>query len=346
MAGIFYHFVNAGQSATSAVIAGVILLSLAMRQHDLLKELIFTLWILFAVLLAMLFPTYTLSLLGFDSKQLIIPLLMLIMFGMGCTISGRDFVNVLKMPKAVLVGIVCQFSIMPFIGFTLAMLSGLPPEIAAGIILVGCSPSGLASNVMSFIAGANVALSLTLTTVSTLLAPILTPLLMTLFADQFIEIDPSAMFINMIKIVFLPITMGLLVNYFFNKHIKLIRQVMPLVSMVGIVVIISIICAAGRDAILSIGLVLVAMIALHNLLGFLLGYLSAKTIGLNEQDARTVCFEVGMQNSGLASGIAMTMNKIATMGLAPAFFSPFMNIVGSGLAAFWRQKSESNSSKP
>ena len=190
MAGIFYEFVNALQSSVSAVVAGVILLSLAMRQHPLLKELIFTLWIILGLGFSMLFPNETLNFMGFETRQLIIPLLMLIMFGMGCTISASDFLNVLKMPKAVMVGVFCQFSIMPIIGFTLALISDLPPEIAAGIILVGCSPSGLASNVMSFIAGANVALSLTLTTVSTLLAPILTPLLMTLLADQFIEIDP------------------------------------------------------------------------------------------------------------------------------------------------------------
>lgn len=347
MAAIFYKFVYAIDSAVSAAVAGIMLLSLAMRQHPLLKELIFTLWILTGVIYAMLFPEQTLAVAGFNTKQLIIPLLMLIMFGMGCTISAADFVNVLKMPKAVLVGVVCQFSIMPLIGFTLAVVSGLPPEIAAGIILVGCSPGGLASNVMSFIAGANVALSLTLTTISTLLAPVITPLLMTLLADEFIEIDPTGMFLNMLKIVFLPIALGLLVNHFFKGHISLIKRVMPLVSMAGIVVIIAIICAAGRDAILTIGATLIAVIAIHNLSGFVLGYFSAKLAGLSEQDARTVCFEVGMQNSGLASGIAMTMNKIATMGLAPAFFSPFMNIVGSGVAAFWRQRpAENTTEKP
>lgn len=338
MAGIFFLFVNALSSAIYATFAGVILLSLAMRQHKLFGELIFTLWIVFGVTLAMIFPHDTLSFAGVDSKQLIIPLLMFIMFGMGCTISASDFLNVLKMPKAVLIGVLCQFSLMPAIGFCLAVISGLPPEIAAGIILVGCSPSGLASNVMSFIAGANVALSLTLTTISTLLAPVITPLLMTLLADQFIEIDPAAMFLNMVKIVFLPIAFGLLVNHFFQSRIALIKRLMPLLSMAGIVVIIAIICAAGRDAILSIGVVLVVVVMIHNLLGFLLGYTSAKLLGLNEQDARTVCFEVGMQNSGLASGIALTMNKIATMGLAPAFFSPFMNITGSTLAAWWRKQ--------
>lgn len=338
MAGIFYEFVNVLQSSVSAVVAGVILLSLAMRQHPLLKELIFTLWILLVLGFSMLFPNETLNFMGFETRQLIIPLLMLIMFGMGCTISASDFLNVLKMPKAVMVGVFCQFSIMPIIGFTLAVISDLPPEIAAGIILVGCSPSGLASNVMSFIAGANVALSLTLTTMSTLLAPILTPLLMTLLADQFIEIDPTAMFLNMIKLVFLPVVVGLLVNHFLSKHVSVLKRIMPLVSMTGIVIIIAIITAAGRDAILSIGLILIAVIAAHNVLGFVLGYASSKAIGLNEQDARTVCFEVGMQNSGMASGIAMTMNKLATMGLAPAFFGPFMNIAGSGLAAWWRGK--------
>lgn len=345
MAGIFYEFVNAGTSALYAGIAGIILLSLAMQQHRLLRDFTFTLWILVGVSLAMSFPDDTLLFMGFDSRQLIIPLLIFIMFGMGCTISAADFVNVLKMPKAVFIGVACQFTLMPALGFCLAMISGLAPEIAAGIILVGCSPSGLASNVMSFISGANVALSLTLTTVSTLLAPLITPLLMTLLADQFIEINPAAMFFNMVKIVFLPIIFGLLVNHFFQSKIMILNRVMPLLSMVGIVIIIAIICAAGRDSILSIGGVLVLIIAIHNLLGFALGYSTAKLLGLNEQDARTVCFEVGMQNSGLASGIALTMNKIATMGLAPAFFSPFMNITGSSLAAWWRKKKHDNTAK-
>ena len=335
MAGIFYGVVGATESAFTAMLAGLVLLSLAMKQHLLLKELIFSIWILAGVVLALVMPDQVLTIRGVETRHFILPLLMLIMFGMGCTIKASDFVNILKMPKGVLIGLACQFSIMPCIGFALAVFSGLPAEIAAGIILVGCSPSGLASNVMCFIAKANVALSLTLTTIATLVAPLLTPLLMKLLANQFIEIDAYAMFLKMLQLVVFPVGLGLLVSQLLARYAEMLKTIMPAISMAGIVVIISIICAAGSNAILDIGPLLVIIVATHNLLGFALGYGAAKVAGMEERDARTISFEVGMQNSGLASGIAMTMNKIATMGLAPAFFSPFMNITGSTLASWW-----------
>lgn len=158
---------------------------------------------------------------------------MLIMFGMGTTMSVADFRGVIKMPKGALIGVVCQFSIMPFIGYTLAKGSGFPPEIAAGIILVGCSPSGLASNVMAYIAGANVALSVTLTAVATLLAPVLTPFLMQLLADAYVPVDFLGMMGSIAKIVIFPILAGLLLNHFFEESIARIKGVFPVISMVG-----------------------------------------------------------------------------------------------------------------
>lgn len=318
--------------------AGFTLFSFALLATEKFKNIAFTMFIFSAVSASLFFPSLFTHVGEFNLKQLIVPLLMIIMFGMGCSMSIKDFSEVVKAPKAVFIGLVCQFSLMPIIGVSLALLSGLPPEIAAGIVLVGCSPSGLASNVMAFISGANLALSLTLTAVATLLAPIMTPLLMKLFADQFIEIDAIAMFISIIKMVILPIVLGVIVNHLFRGNIKLINKIMPLVSMAGIALIIAIITAAGRDSLLSIGIALVAVVIVHNTLGYLLGYHLAKLFGLDEKSARTVSFEVGMQNSGLASGIALEMGKVTTMGLAPAVFGPFMNISGSSLAAWWRSK--------
>lgn len=302
------------------------------------SSFIFTIVVILAVVLSLYKPSLFLSIGDFELKSLIVPLLMLIMFGMGTSLSVQDFVRVSKMPKGVCIGIILQFSIMPIIGFGLATASGLPPEIAAGLILVGCSPSGLASNVMAYISGANLALSLTLTAVSTLLAPFITPLYMSWLAGEFIPIDSMAMFISISKIVFLPIAAGLLFNHFLHGKFPFVDRLMPKISMAGIVVIIAIITAAGRDNLLSIGLLLIALVLVHNILGYMFGYFSAKLFGMDESSCRTIAFEVGMQNSGLASGIAVEMGRTATMGLAPAVFGPAMNITGSTLAAWWRGK--------
>lgn len=306
----------------------------------ILRRTAFTLMVAIAAILALIFPEQLLKWGNFSTQTLIIPLLMLIMFGMGTTMSVADFRGVIKMPKGVLIGVVCQFSIMPFIGYALAKVSGFPPEIAAGIILVGCSPSGLASNVMAYIAGANVALSVTLTAVATLLAPILTPFLMQLLADAYVPIDFLSMMGSIAKIVIFPILAGLILNHFFGKAIARIKRVFPLISMAGIVLIIAIITAAGRDALLDIGFLLILVVIIHNLSGFVLGYSLSRVLGLDQASSRTVAFEVGMQNSGLASGIALEMGRLATMGLAPAVFGPWMNMSGSALAAYWKKSRE------
>lgn len=296
----------------------------------------FTFVIFAAVAASLYYPQAFIGIGDFEFKGLIVPLLMIIMFGMGTSISVQDFVGVAKMPKGVLIGLLLQFTIMPAVGFGLAISSGLPPEIAAGIILVGCSPSGLASNVMAYISGANLALSLTLTAVSTLIAPFITPFYMSILADQFVPIDAMAMFISISKIVLLPIIAGLIFNRFLHGKFPIIDTLMPKVSMLGIAVIITVITAAGRDSLLNIGLILVAVVIVHNLVGYMLGYTGAKLANMDEPSCRTVAFEVGMQNSGLASGIALEMGKVASMGLAPAVFGPIMNITGSSLATWWR----------
>ncbi len=326
--------------AGALVILFFLCLALAIRGSTALKGFSFTILIFAAVTAALYYPGAFTNIRSFDLKKLIIPLLMLIMFGMGTAMSIRDFVGVIKMPRGVLIGILCQFSIMPLIGFGLAYLSGFPPEIAAGIILVGCSPSGLASNVMAYVSGANLALSLTLTAVATLLAPLMTPFLMKTLADQLVPIDFWAMLLSILRIVILPIIAGLIFNRFAHGKFKWLDKAMPVVSMAGIAIIITIITAAGRDSLLEIGLLLIAIVLTHNTLGYLLGYWGSRLSGLDQKSARTIAFEVGMQNSGLASGIALELGRVATMGLAPAVFGPLMNITGSSLATWWRGKTE------
>jgi len=316
--------------------AAFLLLSLGIRLHSFLKGFTFTVLIFSSVSLAMFYPVLFIEIGTFKPKVLIIPLLQIIMFGMGTTMSMQDFLGVLKMPKAVVVGLLCQFTIMPFLGFGLAKLFNFPPEIAAGVILIGCAPSGLASNVMSYIANANVPLSVTLTAIATIAAPFITPFLMQQLAGQYIPIDLWKMMLDIANMVILPIGAGLIFNYFFHGKAKWLDLAMPIISMAGIAIIVTIITANGRDGLLQVGLSLILAAILHNLLGYFLGYLGGKLAGLNQRDCRTVAIEVGMQNAGLASGIALTMNKIATVGLAAAVFGPWMNISGSSLATWWR----------
>lgn len=308
----------------------------------LIKELqktSYTLWIFASVAVALCYPALFTEWGSFKLKSLIVPLLQVIMFGMGTAMSFGDFAGVVRMPKAVFAGLGCQVTIMPVLGYVLAKSFGFPPEIAAGIILVGCAPSGLASNVMAYISGSNLALSVTLTAVATVLSPILTPSLMKVFAGEFIPIDFYAMMWSVTKIVILPIVGGLVFNHFFHGKVKGLDRAMPIVSMVGIAFIIVVITAAGRDHLMAIGPMLVVACLIHNCTGYGIGYGVCHALKLDEKSCRTIAFEVGMQNSGLASGIAVEMGRVATLGLAPSVFGPLMNITGSSLATWWRAKS-------
>lgn len=320
------------------VVLGLLLLAIGLRSLRFFKGYSFSILIFGAVAASLFYPTYFQKIGQFDLRTLIIPLLQMIMFGMGTTMSIKDFAGVIKMPKSVGIGLLCQFTIMPLLGFVIAHLFNFPAEIAAGIILVGASPSGLASNVMAFLAKANIALSVTMTAVATLLAPLVTPFLMKTLAGEFVPIDFYAMMWSIVKIVILPIVLGLLFNLFFHGKFSWLDKAMPIISMASIALIISIITAAGRDSLLTIGVSLVVAAILHNVSGYFLGYWACRIFKMSEQDCRTIALEVGMQNSGLASGIAMEMGKVASLGLAPAVFGPWMNISGSSLATWWREK--------
>ncbi len=384
------------------LISALVSLAIAVRGFPKFKGFSYSLLILTAVTVSMYYPKYFLGVGDFQFKLLIVPLLQIIMFGMGSQMSLKDFAGVVKMPKGVIAGVICQFTIMPIMGITLASLFNFPPEIAAGIILVGSSPSGMASNVMSFIAKANLALSVTLTAFATLLSPLVTPLLMKVFAGELIEINFWNMMVGIFNMVILPICAGLIFNLFLNKlqskkntiiqiasylsimflknfiafqtaemamstffsnlafdiaifallpilgvyifkyfakgYKEVLDKLLSFISMLGIGIIITVITAAGRDSLLEVGFLLILACFLHNMFGYSLGYGVSKLLRMNEQDCRTIALEVGMQNGGLASGLALQMGKVATVGLAPAIFGPMMNITGSSLASWWRGK--------
>ena len=320
------------------VILFFVFIALGIRGTESLKGFSFTVWVFAAVSLAMYFPSYITEVNGFKTTALIVPLIQLIMFGMGTAMSVSDFAGVIKMPKGVVIGLICQFSIMPLTGFLLASSLNFPAEIAAGIVLIGSSPSGVASNVMAFLSKGNLALSVTLTSIATLLAPFITPFLMQVFASQFVPIEFLSMMWSITKMIILPIAAGLLFNKIFSERAKWVNDAMPVVSMLGIIVIIAVITASGRDNLISVGLLLILAGVIHNAIGYLLGYWGCRITGMNITDSRTIAFEVGMQNGGLASGIAVEMGRAATMGLAPAIFGPWMNISGSFLANWWRDR--------
>jgi len=310
-------------------------LSLAFRGNPFLRGLSYTVIIIGVVSFAMYHPQYFKTIGNFKLSALIIPLLQIIMFGMGTELSLKDFVNVVRMPRGIIVGVVFHYLIMPLVGFAIANLFNFSNEIAAGVILVGCCPSGLASNVMSYLAKANLALSVSVTTISTLLAPFLTPLLLQWLGGRFVPIDFWGMVGDITKIVIIPIVAGLGFHYVMRGRFKWLDKIMPLLSMAGIACILAIMVAAGRDNLLKVGALLLVATFLHNVAGFFLGYWSARLLNFRERDCRTIALEVGMQNAGLATGLALTMGKIATTGLAPAIFGPVMNVNGSCLASWW-----------
>lgn len=320
------------------LIAFFIALAIGVRGFPLLSGLTFTISILAVVATALYYPQYFIEYRGFEFALLITPLIQLIMFGMGCSMGIQDFVELARAPKSVLVGVAGQFIIMPLLGFSLASFSNFSPEISAGLILLGCAPTSVTASVMCYLAKANVALAITITSVTTLLAPLLIPLLMKMFAGGFIEIDVLNMMWGIVKMVFLPIGAGLLFNKFLSGRAQWLDAAMPLVSMIGVAFIVAIIMAAGRESILSIGVALVIYVLLLVILGYFFGYWAARLFKLNERDARTISIATGMQNAGLISGIAKIMGKIATVGLATAICGPLMGFTSSVLASYWNNK--------
>jgi BASS family bile acid:Na+ symporter len=275
-----------------------------------------------------------------DYSQFLNYLLLIAMFGMGATLTFEDFQRVLKMPKAVFVGAVLQFSVMPFLGWALSKALGLPPELTLGMILLGASPGGISSNVITYLARGNVALSVSMTAVSTLLAPLMTPLMVYLYARESVEVDYLKMFLSILNTVVVPVVLGLIANLLMRRlRIDPARaeKFLALTSMVAICGICGLIAAKSQSQILQVGPVLLVGVTLHNLLGYLLGYWGSRISGLNVRDSRTVAIEVGLQNGGMAANLAIDVLKNTSAAIAPALFAPVMNVSGSVLASFWAQ---------
>ncbi|GAB4028034.1 bile acid:sodium symporter family protein [Spirosoma koreense] len=385
-------------------------LAIAFRGFQPLKGFSYTVWILAAVSLAMFYPGYFFTVGDFQLKRLIVPFVQLTMFGMGSHMSFNDFKGVIKMPKGVLIGVSCHFTIMPLVGFGLSQLFDFEPEIAGGVILIGCVSSAMASNVMSYLSGANLALAVTIGACSTILSPFITPFLMKGLAGQYVAIDIAHMMIDITNMIIIPIVAGFIFNLFYygqetrqartaqllafagiilvtNLVMLLVMQqtlgdflltlltsfswfyLLPMlaavlfknvlridrttienglsfVAMLGIVINTVIITASGRDNLLQVGGLLILTCLLHNLTGFSVGYLTAWLFGLPERDRRTIAFEVGMQNGGVATGLALQMGKVATVGLASAIFGPLQNVTGSALANWFRKRPTGTADQP
>jgi bile acid:Na+ symporter, BASS family len=332
-------FGNGLKDTGLCVIGSLICLAIGGLGNPKIKQMAFTIWVFAAVAIGMYYPQYFQKIGDFKLTGLIVPLIQLIMFTMGTEMSLKDFEGVIKTPKAVFIGLVCHFTIMPIVGVSLAKGFGFPPEIAAGIVLIGSVPSGVSSNVLAFIAKANLPLSITIATVSTLMAPIMTPFLMKMLAGQFVEVNFMKMMLHVIEIIIIPVVLGLVINKLIRNGAKWLQSVMPIVSMIGILMMLIVIVSSGRDNLLSIGPLLFIASIIHHSTGYLLGYWSGRLMKLDEATCRTISLEVGMQNGGLASGIALQMGKIATVGLASAISVPWMTISGSLLANWWRNQS-------
>jgi BASS family bile acid:Na+ symporter len=379
-------------------------LALFCMGHRILKSFAFTAWVFAFVAASMFYPQAFMTWAGWDLKVLIVPLIQIIMFGMGTTLSVADFARVFKMPWPVFVGMVLQFSIMPLVGFAVASTFGFRPEIAAGIVLVGSCPGGVASNLMAYLANGDVALSVTMTSCSTLLSPVMTPFMMKLLAGRLVEVKFVAMMLSIINMIIVPILAGLVANRilysrsrwanrrgplalvaaislavavlagvfgdFLPGFVATFRngiiigaaligvvalaklvvslvlgrsgnwmdRVLPVVSMAGICFIIAIITARSREDLLTVGGLLIAAVVMHNFVGYTLGYGLSRLVRLDERTCRTVAIEVGLQNGGMASALAMNVLKSAEAALAPAIFGPWMNISGSVLATWWHRK--------
>ena len=314
--------------------------------RDFLKKQYFAIAILACAGISFAFPSYFKTWGGVKLTTLVVPAIQVIMFGMGTTLSLADFARVIKCPWAVATGVVLQFLVMPVVGFTLAKTFGFTGELAAGCVLVGCVAGGTASNVIAYLAKANVALSVTMTCCSTLLSPFVTPLLMKFLAGCFIEIDALKMMVEILKVVLVPVALGGLVHWAlkkqFDAHKVVCDRVLSIVSMTGICYTLLALTAPSRDTFASAGVLIILAAVAHNTVGYLCGYWLTRLLGrflpLGEQDARTVAIEVGLQNGGMAGALSIGVLHSAVAALPANVFSIWMNFSGSILANHWSRR--------
>ncbi|MBK1705349.1 bile acid:sodium symporter family protein [Halochromatium glycolicum] len=293
---------------------------------------LFPLWALLGSLLAYVQPEPFVA-----AKPAIVPLLGLVMFGMGMTLTWRSFAQVLRRPARVGLGIALQYGVMPLAALLVGLTLGLPPALLAGLVLVGASPGGTASNVVCFLARGDVALSITLTTVSTLLAIGATPLLTWLYVGERVPVPVWSMLQSIFQVVLLPVGLGVLVNSLAHRWLVRVQPLFPVISVLAIVVIIAIVVALNRDNLASLGWTVALAVIVHNAIGLSAGYGIGRLATGDERTARTLAVEVGMQNSGLA--VALAVKYFAPAAALPgALFSVWHNLSGSLLAAWWSRR--------
>ena len=289
----------------------------------------FAIWVIVFAALGFFLP---------DTFKLVAPyivsLLAIIMFGMGLTISLDDFKEVGKRPFDVLIGVASQFLVMPLLAVLLTMLIPMSPEVAAGVILVGCCPGGTASNVMTYLSRGDLALSVACTSVTTLLAPIATPFLVWMFASQYLPVDAMSMFMSIVKVILAPLALGFILQKILPGVVRAVVPGMPLLSVTGIVLIVAAVVAANKASIVQSGLLIFAVVVLHNCLGLLLGYFAARAAGLSVAKRKAISIEVGMQNSGLGAALA-TVHFSPLAAVPSAVFSVWHNISGALIANYY-----------
>jgi len=326
-----------GARAGVPFVSALVLAALYVRGSEKLKGNAFTFWVFAFLAAAMYFPRLFTGW-GFNTMKLVKPLIQLIMFGMGTKLSVADFSREFRRPKGLFIGTFLVFAVMPVAGVIIARFFGFAPEVAAGVILIGACPGGVASNVMTFLANGNVALSVSITTFATLISPVVTPFLMKLFAGRLIDIAFLGMMVSILKLIILPVIAGLIVNRILRERKRWLNRVLPMTSMLAILIFVTIVVAHYRDQLLVVGLALIGAAIIHNFTGYILGYWSARALKLSERDCRTVAIEVGLKNGGMGMGIAIDVLKSPDAALAPIIFGKWMNISGSALANYWRQR--------
>lgn len=286
------------------------------------------------------------GLIGFFGSDSISPLgptipwgLGVIMFFMGVTLTLPDFTRIAKRPWVILLGTGSQFIVMPLAGWLIAQALGLPPALAIGVILVGCAPGGTASNVVTYLAKGDVALSVSVTTVSTLLAPLLTPVLTLWLAGSYMDVSAGSMMVSIVQTVLLPVIGGVVVRALFSRLIDLLGPILPWLSTIAIAYVVAVVVAGSAGSLLQAGALVLLAVVLHNGVGLLLGYFAARVAGVDAAGRRALSFEVGLQNSGLASSLAQThFPSEPTAALPGAVFSVWHNVSGAVLAAYFARR--------
>ncbi len=268
-------------------------------------------------------------------------LLMVVMLGMGLTLKAQDFLMVFRRPRDILIGCLAQFTIMPVLAFVLSRIFGLETGLMTGVILVGTCPGGTASNVITYLSEGDVALSVGMTSVNTLLAPLLTPIITWLLVRTSVSVDVTAMILSILKVVLLPITVGFIINHFWGRYTRKVRDILPTVSVCAITLIVAAVVSHNAQRILQTGAVVFIVVILHNLLGYATGYALGSLLKLPVSKKKALSIEIGMQNSGLATSLAGTAFPDLAMATVPgAIFSVWHNISGAVLAIIFRRMKE------